>query len=68
VADSGIGLEGKGTEHLFEPFVTSKEKGSGLGLSVVRRIVEEEHGGSVELRGRGGGGAEAIVRLPRRRS
>ncbi len=68
VGDSGVGLDPKEAEQLFEPFVTSKEKGSGLGLSVVRRIVVEDHGGEVWLSGRPGEGAVATVELPRRRN
>ena len=65
VRDSGVGLDPERAEQLFEPFVTSKDRGSGLGLSVVRRIVEEEHGGSVRLSGNPGQGALATVELPR---
>ena len=64
VADRGTGLQGRDPEALFAAFRTTKEKGSGLGLAVVRRIVED-HGGSVTLRDRDDGpGAEAVVRLP----
>jgi signal transduction histidine kinase len=67
VSDSGVGLAQEDSTRVFEPFVTTKEKGSGLGLSVVKRIVVEDHGGRVELEGRPGGGAVATVVLPRRR-
>lgn len=67
VRDSGVGFRPEDARHLFEPFVTTKEKGSGLGLSVVRRIVEEDHGGRIRLEGAPGKGATAIVELPRRR-
>jgi signal transduction histidine kinase len=46
-----------------EPFFTTKERGSGLGLSISRRIVAE-HEGRLELRSRPGEGTEAILRLP----
>ncbi|MFH1843086.1 MAG: ATP-binding protein [bacterium] len=48
VADTGAGLQGQSQEKLFEPFWTSKEKGSGLGLSVARRVVENL-GGTLRL-------------------
>lgn len=63
VADEGCGLQGSDPERLFEPFTTSKEKGSGLGLALSRRIVEEM-GGELWLRERSGGGVEAALTLP----
>ena len=48
---------------LFEPYFTTKSSGTGLGLLIARRIVEE-HGGSIEARNREGGGLVVEVRLP----
>ena len=48
---------------LFEPYVTSKEKGTGLGLAVVKRIVEE-HGGGIAAENLAEGGACVTIRLP----
>jgi nitrogen fixation/metabolism regulation signal transduction histidine kinase len=63
VADNGPGLpEGFG-ERWYEPYTTSKAKGTGLGLAVVKKIAEE-HGGSVRAENRAGGGAEFRMRLP----
>jgi nitrogen fixation/metabolism regulation signal transduction histidine kinase len=50
-------------ERWFEPYTTSKERGTGLGLAVVKKIVEE-HGGSVHAGNRAQGGAEFVLRLP----
>ena len=68
IADSGIGLpEDRG--RLFEPYVTTRDKGTGLGLPIVKKIIEE-HGGSLILtdaplmNGQGRPGAMAVVRLP----
>jgi len=64
VLDRGTGLGGADPETLFAPFHTTKEKGSGLGLAVVRRIVED-HGGTITLTDRDDGpGAVAELRLP----
>lgn len=48
VADTGIGISEEDIAHLFEPFFTHKDKGTGLGLANVKRIFEE-HNGTVEI-------------------
>ena len=48
IIDSGPGIPENIRAHLFEPFVSSKHGGSGLGLSLVASIVEE-HGGIIEI-------------------
>ncbi|MET0618592.1 MAG: ATP-binding protein [Luteibacter sp.] len=62
IEDEGGGLPERSA--LFVPFFTTKPGGSGIGLSLVRLIVEA-HGGSVDLRDRESGrGAAAIIQLP----
>lgn len=63
VADNGPGLSAAQARSVFEPFVTTKSKGMGLGLAICREIVEA-HGGRVEARGRPGAGAVFRVYLP----
>lgn len=63
VADSGPGVPAAERETIFLPFVSTKADGLGLGLPIVRRIVEA-HGGTVGCRERTGGGAVFVVRLP----
>jgi signal transduction histidine kinase len=63
LTDSGPGIPKEERERVFLPFVSAKPGGLGLGLAIVRRIVEE-HGGSVFCGQRNGGGAAFVVRLP----
>jgi two-component system nitrogen regulation sensor histidine kinase NtrY len=69
VADNGTGLP-EDSSRLFEPYVTTREKGTGLGLPIVKKIIEE-HGGTLTLRdapvfaGQTHAGALAEIRLPR---
>ena len=63
VSDSGCGLPAKLGSRIFAPFVTTKETGLGLGLSICKRIVEV-HAGTIEGVNRPEGGAVFTVRLP----
>jgi two-component system, NtrC family, sensor histidine kinase HydH len=62
VEDTGPGVDPETLRRLFEPLVTTKTKGIGLGLSLVRRIAER-HGGTVTYEPQGPG-ARFVVRLP----
>ncbi len=61
--DDGPGVPPELRRTLFEPGVSGKESGWGVGLSLTRRIVQKTHGGAIEL-GRTHDGAEFIVKLP----
>ncbi len=63
IEDSGPGVDPAIRGRLFEPLVTSKSSGIGLGLALVKRIVER-HGGSIVYQQRPSGGARFSVRLP----
>jgi signal transduction histidine kinase len=63
VADSGPGLPPALGPRIFEPFVSTKETGMGLGLSICKRIVEA-HGGELAAADRPVGGAVFTVSLP----
>ncbi len=67
ISDNGIGLPAD-RSRLFEPYVTTREKGTGLGLPIVKKIIEE-HGGTLALLDAepdetGQVGAKAEIRLP----
>ena len=68
VTDDGPGIPAKLAASLFEPFVTTRPGGSGLGLAAARRVVEH-HGGSLVLESRPGArGARFSIYLPRSRA
>jgi signal transduction histidine kinase len=64
VENDGQPIEGDNLERIFDPFVTTKSEGVGLGLSIASRIVEQ-HGGFIEVRNlEGGAGVAFEVLLP----
>jgi two-component system sensor histidine kinase HydH len=63
VADTGAGIAPEVLPRLFEPYVTTKVRGLGLGLAIARRIAEA-HGGRIEAESRAEGGTRFTVTLP----
>jgi two-component system, sporulation sensor kinase E len=63
VADTGGGIPQEQITRIFEPFYTTKKKGSGLGLMIVQRIVRA-HGGKIEVESRVGRGTTFRIWLP----
>lgn len=63
VSDKGPGVEAENLEKIFEPFYTSRAKGTGLGLAVVRAIAEA-HNGEVWVKSIVGYGSQFGLRLP----
>jgi len=61
----GAGIPADHVKRIFEPFYTTKKKGSGLGLMIVQRIVRD-HGGRIELESRVGEGTTFRIWLPLR--
>jgi len=64
IADHGPGVPAELRAHVFEPYVTSKPDGTGLGLALVRQTVEA-HGGRITVSDTGGGGATFTLTLAR---
>ena len=61
----GVGMSSEVLSHLFTRFFSTKAgKGTGLGLPVVKKIVEE-HGGTVDVESEAGRGSSFNIRLPR---
>jgi len=63
VEDEGKGISDKMKKKIWDPFFTTKEEGTGLGLGIVKNIIES-HGGTIKLNNRSVGGAKATVELP----
>ena len=64
VRDTGLGMDAEQLAHLFEPYRTTKEKGTGLGLMISKRIIAA-HGGTIDAASRPGAGTTFTVRFPR---
>jgi two-component system nitrogen regulation sensor histidine kinase GlnL len=63
VEDNGPGIPTENLEKIFTPFFTTKEKGVGLGLSIVQKIVAQ-NGGLLRVRNRAEGGAQVVLVFP----
>jgi signal transduction histidine kinase len=63
VSDSGAGIPEEHLEKIFTPFFTTKDSGTGLGLAVAHRIIED-HGGTMEVTSQVGRGTTFVITLP----
>ena len=63
IEDEGAGVPEEFMEKIWDPFFTTKDKGTGLGLGIVKNIIEA-HGGGIAVVNRDSRGARAIVTLP----
>jgi len=64
VADNGCGIPAEDQEKIFSPFYTTKREGSGLGLSISKRIIEEHEGSTFTLKSEEGEGTEFKITMP----
>ena len=67
IIDTGCGISEEYMDTLFTPYVTSKEQGTGLGLCVVKNIVEK-HGGKINVMSKPNAGTTFTIRLPAKHS
>ncbi len=65
ISDSGEGIPEENLKSLFDPFFTTKMTGTGMGMPITLRIIEE-HKGSVKVRSRAGKGTTFIITLPQK--
>ena len=63
ISDTGPGISDKAMHNIFNPYYTTKPRGTGLGLPITNRIIKA-HKGRIELRNRDTGGALFTIRLP----
>jgi len=63
ITDTGIGINSKDIDHLFDPFFSTKGYGTGLGLAISYGIVQQ-HGGMIEVKSRKGKGTTFTVKIP----
>jgi two-component system cell cycle sensor histidine kinase/response regulator CckA len=63
IRDTGIGIPEENLDHIFDPFFTSKDEGSGLGLSISHQIIQE-HGGFVTVESKVGVGTAFFINIP----
>jgi signal transduction histidine kinase len=63
VRDNGCGIPADKIDRIFNPFFTTKEKGTGLGMAISRKIVEA-HEGTIDVVSETGRGTEFLVTLP----
>ncbi len=63
ISDNGGGIQGE-PSRIFDPFYTTKDKGLGLGLPIVQKIVEEEFGGVMKVESPPGGGTTVKILIP----
>ncbi|NBX83865.1 hypothetical protein EBQ90_12410 [bacterium] len=64
VKDSGEGMSEEVLQHLYEPFFTTKPRGTGLGLATVYKIIEAHHG-EIRVQSKVGQGTRFEVHLPK---
>jgi two-component system sensor histidine kinase HydH len=65
IQDSGSGITSDNIKKIFNPFFTTKEKGSGLGLPIVRKIIEGHHG-TIDIESNKGEGTKVTIHLPKK--
>ncbi len=63
IQDNGPGISPENLEKIFEPYFTTKRKGTGLGLPIVKRIIENHHG-TITVKSNLGGGTNIQITLP----
>ena len=64
IIDRGVGIPDEDKEKIFSPFYTTKKQGSGLGLSICKRIIEDHPQGSLSFTSEKGKGSTFVIKMP----
>jgi signal transduction histidine kinase len=64
VTDFGVGIPKVKQEKIFEPFYSTKKAGTGIGLAIVKRMVEKDFGGTINITSKPGQGTTFTITLP----
>jgi len=67
LVDTGCGIQEEDMKNIFNPFFTTKTQGTGLGLAVTHKIIQE-HDGKIKVESKGGGGTAFRIYLPLEKS
>ncbi|MBM2835702.1 MAG: hypothetical protein HW406_2863, partial [Candidatus Brocadiaceae bacterium] len=67
ISDNGEGIPAEKISHIFEPFFTNKDKGTGLGLAMVYRIIKDHEGG-IYIESKEAAGTDFYISLPLNRT
>jgi len=67
VKDSGIGMENEVVKKAFDPYFSTKDGGTGLGLPIAKKIIED-HGGSIQISSKKNKGTKILIEFPKRES
>jgi signal transduction histidine kinase len=65
IEDSGKGIAKENLKKIFNPFFTTKDQGTGLGLPIVKKIIEG-HNGTIGIKSKTDSGTTVTIRLPRK--
>lgn len=65
IEDNGVGISEKDLNQIFDPFFSTKDKGSGLGLSIVYKLIEA-HQGEIKVESKEGEGTKFVIFLPQK--
>lgn len=66
IADNGCGIPPEKLPVIFQPFYTTKKRGSGIGLSIARKVIEDAHGGTISVESQVGTGSVFRIKVPLR--
>jgi len=64
ISDTGIGMERKVQDKIFEPYFSTKDVGTGLGLPIAKKIIED-HGGTIQASSKKNEGTRILIKLPK---